>query len=165
MLESEAASSATKLHHFQRHKEILIDHQKQYSRLKGTIQHERNHANLLSSVRNDIDAFRSGSASSGQITTQVDPRREAEYMLNERTRIDRSNSLVDSILSQAYATREEFGRQRAVLSNVQMKITSAASRIPGINTIISKINTRKKRDSLIIATLISLCVLFIFFMR
>ena len=30
--------------------------------------------------------------------------------------------------------------------------------IPGINTLIGKINTRKKRDSVILAGLISLCI-------
>ncbi|KAK9240753.1 snare region anchored in the vesicle membrane C-terminus-domain-containing protein [Lipomyces kononenkoae] len=160
ILDSEQVSSATKLHHLQRHKEILAEHQKEFIRLKGVVEYERQHANLLSSVRNDIDTFRSTSSSA-----PVDPRREADYMLNERTRIDRSNSMVDNILSQAYATREEFGRQRQVLMNIQRRVTSTASRIPGINTLIAKINTRKKRDSLIIATLVSVCILFLFFLR
>ncbi|KAK9389875.1 snare region anchored in the vesicle membrane C-terminus-domain-containing protein [Lipomyces mesembrius] len=160
ILDSEQVSSATKLHHLQRHKEILVEHQKEFIRLKGVVEYERQHANLLSSVRNDIDTFRSTSSSA-----PVDPRREADYMLNERTRIDRSNNMVDGILSQAYATREEFGRQRQVLMNIQRRVTSTASRIPGINTIVAKINTRKKRDSLIIATLLSVCILFLFFLR
>ncbi|KAK9463048.1 snare region anchored in the vesicle membrane C-terminus-domain-containing protein [Lipomyces oligophaga] len=162
LLDSEQLASATKLHQLHRHKEILLEHQKEFSRLKDTIQHERQRANLLSSVRNDIDSFRMSPNGSA---VAVDSRREAEYMLNERSRIDQSSSLVDNILSQAYATREELGRQRQVLSSVQRRITSSASRIPGINTIISKINTRKKRDSLIIASLISLCVLVLFFLR
>ncbi|KAK9479665.1 snare region anchored in the vesicle membrane C-terminus-domain-containing protein [Lipomyces japonicus] len=160
ILDSEQLSSATKLHHLQRHKEILVEHQKEFVRLKSAVQNERNRANLLNTVRNDIDSFRSTSSAA-----PVDPRREADYMLNERSRIDRSSSMVDSILSQAYATREEFGRQRAMLANVQRRITGTASRIPGINTIISKINNRKKRDSLIIATLISVCILLLFFIR
>ncbi|KAK7204655.1 snare region anchored in the vesicle membrane C-terminus-domain-containing protein [Myxozyma melibiosi] len=161
--DSEQLASATKLHHLQRHKEILIEHQKQFAHLKSTVNHERQRGNLLSRVRNDIDSFsRSPNSTS---SAPVDPRREAEYMLNERSRIERSDNLVDSILSQAYATREEFGRQRQVLMNVQRRVTSTASRIPGINSIISKINTRKKRDSLIIATLISLCILALFFLR
>ncbi|KAK9467378.1 snare region anchored in the vesicle membrane C-terminus-domain-containing protein [Lipomyces arxii] len=159
LLDSEQITSATKLHHLQRHKEILTEHQKELARLKGVIQYERQHANLLSSVRNDIDSFRSTSGG------PVDPRQEAEYMLNERSRIDNSNSMVDSILSQAYATREEFGLQRQMLASIQRRVTTSASRIPGINTIISKINTRKKRDSLIIATLISTCILILFFLR
>ncbi|KAK9452995.1 snare region anchored in the vesicle membrane C-terminus-domain-containing protein [Dipodascopsis uninucleata] len=160
LLDSEQLSSATKLHHLQRHKEILVEHQKEFHRLKGVIQYERNHANLLTSVRNDIDSFRTSSSSA-----PVDPRREADYMLNERSRVERSNNMVDGILSQAYATREEFGRQRQMLQSIQRRVTSTASRIPGINTIISRINTRKKRDSLIIASLISFCILLLFFLR
>ncbi|KAK9384009.1 snare region anchored in the vesicle membrane C-terminus-domain-containing protein [Kockiozyma suomiensis] len=163
LLDSEQLASATKLQHLQRHKEILVEHQREFSRLTSVINHERQRANLLTSVHNDIDSFSRNTNSSS--SAPVDPRREAEYMLNERSRIERSDNLVDGILSQAYATREEFGRQRQVLANVQRRVTSTASRIPGINTVISKINTRKKRDSLIIATLISLCILVLFFLR
>ncbi|KAK9470612.1 snare region anchored in the vesicle membrane C-terminus-domain-containing protein [Dipodascopsis tothii] len=162
LLESQAAaSSATKLHHLQRHREILVEHQKELARLRGVIVRERERASLLSTVRTDIYSYRVQSEG----PTQVDARREAEYMLNERSRIDQSNSVVDGILAQAYATREEFGRQRAMLASVQQRITASASRMPGINTIITKINTRKKRDSLIIASLVSLCVLFLLFVR
>ncbi|KAK9448831.1 snare region anchored in the vesicle membrane C-terminus-domain-containing protein [Limtongia smithiae] len=161
LLDSEQVTSATRLHHLQRHKEILIEHQKEFVRLQHAVQYERQRANLLSSVRNDIDSFRSATSSAAP----VDARRESDYMLNERSRIDRSHGMMDGILSQAYATREEFGRQRQILQSIQRRVTTSASHIPGINTIISKINTRKKRDSLIIASLISLCILILFFLR
>ena len=76
-------------------------------------------------------------------------------MLTERSRIDNSHNLADSLLSQAYETRDHFARQRASLSSVQRRLAQTASYIPGLNTIIAKVNTRKKRDSLILATLIT----------
>lgn len=84
-------------------------------------------------------------------------------MLNERSRIDNSNSMADSLLAQAYETRDEFIRQRASLAGIQRRMLNTLSMVPGINTIIAKVNTRKKRDSLILAALVTTCVLLLLF--
>lgn len=152
-IESETNPSTTQLHHYQRHSEVLSEQRTMFERLRNTIQNERNSLNLLSSVRTDIETHRA-------------PRQtEEEYMLNERQRIDNSHNIADSILAQAYETREEFMRQRATLAGVQRKLTNALGRIPGINTVIAKVNTRKKRDSLILASLITFCVLLLLLLR
>lgn len=154
MLDSDPSAPATKLHQVQRHKELLQEHKTAIKRIQSTIQQERNKTNLLSSVRTDIENYRNGS-------TPTNVGDEQEYMRDERSRIDNSHNLADTILTQAYETRDEFMRQRANLTNIQNKVVHAASQIPGLNTLISKVNTRKKRDSLILATLITICILFI----
>ncbi|ANB13424.1 Gos1p [Sugiyamaella lignohabitans] len=159
IVDSDANSSATKLHQLQRHKEVLMEHKTEYQRAQATIEQERNRTNLLSSVRSDIATHRTRSATPG---TGQDA---SSYMLEERSRIDNSHNLTDTLLAQAYETRDEFIRQRASLASVQRRILQSASHIPGLNTLISKVNTRKKRDSLILASLITLCILFIFFIR
>lgn len=73
--------------------------------------------------------------------------------------------MADSVLSQAYAINQNFADQRAMLGNINRRVMHAASQIPGINTIISKINTRKKRDSIILALLISFCFLLFLYFR
>lgn len=152
-LDSDNQQSATKLHQLQRHREILSDHKGEYKRIKQTIQNERNRTNLLTNVRSDIDEHRQRNQT------------EEEHMLNERQQIDNSNSMADNLLSQAYETRDDFIRQRANLSNIQRRMLQTAGHIPGLNTIIAKVNTRKKRDSVIIASLITLCILFLVFIR
>lgn len=154
IVDSEGQASAAKLHQLQRHREILQDSKDQYRRIKSTCQQERNKKNLLSSVQSDIATHRSRS---------VTPGNEAEYMMQERSRIDNSHNLADTLLAQAYETREEFVRQRASLMNIQRKMLQTASHIPGLNTLIQKVNTRRKRDSLIVASVITCCILFLFF--
>ncbi|KAF8474732.1 snare region anchored in the vesicle membrane C-terminus-domain-containing protein [Kalaharituber pfeilii] len=154
-LESESAvnSSAAKLQNLVRHKEVLAEHNKEFTRIKNNIHSARERANLLSSVRNDIDQYHSSS------------REDADYLLDERRRLDNSHNMADSVLSQAYAINESFASQRAMLGNINRRVMHAASQIPGINTIISKINTRKKRDSIILGMLISLCFLMVIYFR
>ncbi|KAF8422078.1 snare region anchored in the vesicle membrane C-terminus-domain-containing protein [Tirmania nivea] len=154
-LEAESAvnSSAAKLQNLVRHKEVLTDHNKEFQRIKNNIHSARERASLLSNVRNDIDQFHSAS------------REDAEYLLDERNRLDNSHNMADSVLSQAYAINQSFADQRAMLGNINRRVMYAASQIPGINTIISKINTRKKRDSIILAVLISICFLLVIYFR
>lgn len=86
-------------------------------------------------------------------------------MLDERSRIDRSHNVADSVLSQAYAVNEQFGVQRETLSNVNRRIVGAASQIPGINSLIGRIGAKKRRDGIILGSFMAFCfLLFLFFM-
>jgi golgi SNAP receptor complex member 1 len=80
-------------------------------------------------------------------------------MLDERRRLDNSHNMVDSVLSQAYATQESFGLQRENLASIQRRITGAAAQIPGINGLMQRIGSKKRRDGIILGTFIGLCFL------
>jgi golgi SNAP receptor complex member 1 len=136
-----------------RHREILQDHRRELSRLKSTISDSRNRANLLSNVRSDIDAYRASNAA------------EAEYMLDERRRIDNSHNMADSVLSQAYAVNENFHFQRETLASINRRITGAASQIPGINSLIGRIGAKKRRDGIILGSFIAFCFLMLLYFR
>ena len=86
-------------------------------------------------------------------------------MLEERGAIDRSHNAVDSVLSRAYAINENFGIQRESLANINRKIVGAASQVPGLNTLIGKIGSRKRRDGIIMGTFIAFCFLLFFYFR
>lgn len=80
-------------------------------------------------------------------------------MLDERQRIENSHSVVDSVLSQAYAVNEGFGQQRETLANINRRIVGVASQVPGINGLIGRIGTKKRRDGIILGSFIALCFL------
>lgn len=157
LLDSESAltSSALKQNNLARHREILQDHRRELSRLKSTIMDARNKANLLSNVRSDIDAYRSSNPGAA----------EAEYMLDERRRIDNSHTMADSVLSQAYAVNESFGLQRETLASINRRIVGAASQVPGINSLIGRIGAKKRRDGIILGSFIAFCFLMLLYFR
>ncbi|KAI4134245.1 MAG: hypothetical protein L6R39_007861, partial [Caloplaca ligustica] len=145
--ESLLTASALKQNNLSRHRSILLDHRQTLARLKSSITESRQHANLLSTVRSDIDAYRSNNPETA----------EADYMLDERSRIDRSHGVADSVLSQAYAVNEQFGVQREMLGNVQRRIAGAAGKVPGINGLIGRIGAKKRRDGIILGGFIGFC--------
>lgn len=151
--ESTLTASAVKQNNLSRHREILLDHRRELSRLRSNITEARNRANLLSNVRSDISAYRSSNPGDA----------EADYMLDERRRIDNSHSMTDSVLSQAYAVNESFGAQRETLASINRRIVGAASQVPGINSLMTRISAKKRRDGIILGSFVAFCFLMLFF--
>lgn len=84
--QSNGQAPMTMVHHLQKHRDILHDYTKEYRKTRQNVRAARDHAELLSSVRDDINTFRNGGASA------------ADLLLNERERIDGSHRLADSAL-------------------------------------------------------------------
>lgn len=155
LLDSEAAltASALKQNNLALLRDKLADHRRDLARLRGAVKEARDRANLLGSVRDDISAYRAANPAAA----------EAEYMLGERARLDRSHDAADSVLSQAYAVQDGFARQRETLASINRRITLAASQVPGINTLIGRISAKKRRDGIIMGSFIALCFLVFWF--
>ncbi|PSR71092.1 hypothetical protein PHLCEN_2v13061 [Hermanssonia centrifuga] len=68
----------------QRHREVYQDYSRELRRTKTNVQHALDQANLLSGVRNDIDAYKSSAADS---------------LLAERDHINSSHRMTDDMLA------------------------------------------------------------------
>ncbi|KAK4201274.1 putative golgi SNAP receptor complex member 1 [Triangularia verruculosa] len=156
LLDSEAtlSSSSLKQNNLSLLRDKLTDHRRDLSRLRSTLQQARDRANLLGSVRDDISAYRAANPAAA----------EADYMLDERGRLDRSHDVADGVLSQAYAVQDSFLTQRETLASINRRITHAASQVPGINTLIGRISAKKRRDGFIMGGFIAFCFLVFWFM-
>ncbi|CCH44824.1 Golgi SNAP receptor complex member 1 [Wickerhamomyces ciferrii] len=154
-VKSDSTISTVKLQQLSRHKELLQENWKNFATIKSSILQERNKLNLLFNVKNDIENHNK----QNQINNDLD------YIQDESIRVNKMNNFTDSLISRAYETRESLLNSNNSLSGASSRITNTISTIPGINVIISKINTRRKRDALILSTLISICILILFFTR
>lgn len=61
--------------------------------------------------------------------------------------------------SQAYATREDFAQQRTMLASIDSRMGGVLSQMPGINSLITMIRTRRRRDTFIIGGVAAICML------
>jgi Golgi SNAP receptor complex protein 1 len=154
LLDSEAAltSSAMKQNNLSLFRKKLASHKKDLIRLRSNLQEARNRANLLTNVRSDIDQYRQNNPEAA----------EADYMLQERNRIDNSNNMADDVLSRAYAVNDSFNLQRETLASINRRITHAASQVPGINTLIGRISAKKRRDGIIMGSFVAFCFIVFF---
>jgi len=142
-----APPSQSILHAVQRHRDALQDYTRDFHRAKANIQAALDKANLLSNVRNDIDAYRTARSS------------DADSLLAERGRIDSSNRMTDDILLQAHETRAEFGRQRTSILGINVRMGGVINALPGINSLAQMIQSRRRRDGLIVGVTVSICTL------
>ena len=150
--EVEPNLSTSKLQQLTRNKEKLNDDNLSFTKIINNIEDERNKNNLLFNVHRDINHHKQQRNIDGNA-----------YILEESERVNNVNSIADRLLQGAFATRDELLNQRQYLNNAQLQVLSTMQNIPGLNVLISKINTRRKRDTLILASVIAICILFLFF--
>ncbi|MBW0463539.1 hypothetical protein O181_003254 [Austropuccinia psidii MF-1] len=149
LLETTSPAPMTSMvHACNRHKEILCDYERDFKRTQTSLRECEQRASLLSSVRSEISSFKSSQMAS-----------EEDRHFNDRTRISSSHRLADDILGQAYETRYQFSNQRRSLLSSHSRIGGVVSSLPGVNSLISMINSRRRRDSLILAVVAGMCTL------
>lgn len=86
-------------------------------------------------------------------------------MLEERDHLNNSHNVINGVLSQAYSINESFGIQRETMGRINQRILGAASRIPGVNVLMSKISAKKRRDAIILGVFIGICFLLVWWLR
>ncbi|KAI7965149.1 hypothetical protein MJO29_003247 [Puccinia striiformis f. sp. tritici] len=114
-------------HECNRHKEVLQEYEQDFKRTRTSSQECEQRASLLSSVSSELSSFKSL-----QITSEEDRH------LNDRSSINSSHCLADDVLGQAYET-------------------SVMATVPGVNSLISMINSQRRRDTLILASVAGGC--------
>ncbi|ONK80333.1 uncharacterized protein A4U43_C01F16480 [Asparagus officinalis] len=133
-----------------RHRDILHEYTQEFRRTKGNLNSMREHAELLTSVRDDI----SESKASGSLSPAV-------QLLRERASVHGSISHIDEVIGQAQATRSVLGAQRALFGDVQGKVKHLGEKFPIIRGLIGAIRRKRSRDTLILAAVIAACTLFL----
>ncbi|XP_073045215.1 Golgi SNAP receptor complex member 1-2-like isoform X2 [Primulina eburnea] len=104
-----------------RHRDILHEFTQEFRRIKANIISMSDHAELLSSVRDDISEYKTSGSGS--------PRMQ---LLRERAAIHGSISHIDDVISQAQATRTALGSQRTLFGDVQGKVKLLGDKFPVI---------------------------------
>lgn len=133
-----------------RHRDILHDFTQEFKRIKGNINSMREHAELLSSVREDISEYKASGS--------VSPRMQ---LLRERAAIHGSISHIDDVINQAQATRAVLSSQRTLFGDAQGKVKQLADKFPVIRGLIGSIRRKRSRDTLILSAVIASCILFL----
>ncbi|XP_074572979.1 Golgi SNAP receptor complex member 1-2-like [Curcuma longa] len=133
-----------------RHRDILHEFTQEFKRTRGNILSMREHAELLISVRNDINEHKASGS------TQLAPN-----LLRERAAIHGSISQIDEVTSQAEEMKGILLAQRSTFSGIQGKVKQLSDRFPMIRNILGMIKRKKSKDTIILSAVIAGCTLFI----
>jgi len=145
------AQSAAIHHTLQRHSEILQDYRQEFRKTASNITSLMEREDLLTSVQSDISDYRNKDKSRGS---------RMDALLRETEHTRNSERLIDEQISIALETRENLVFQRETIKAFQKKLNDLTNKFPLINSLVNKINIRKRRDTIIIGTIIGLCLVF-----
>uniref|UniRef100_A0A3Q2UZG1 Golgi SNAP receptor complex member 1 n=1 Tax=Haplochromis burtoni TaxID=8153 RepID=A0A3Q2UZG1_HAPBU len=135
-----SSHNAGLMHTLQRHRDILQDYTHEFHKIKSNFYSLREREDLLGSVHRDIESYKSSSGVNN---------RRTELFLKEH----------EHLRNIAMATKENITFQRGMLKSIQTRVTTLANRFPTINSLIQKINLRKRRDSIILGVVIGVCTI------
>lgn len=138
--------SAASHHTLQRHGEILKDYRQEYMQTRENI----------SALIKRHDLLYSGSSSKSDLPSS----NRMDALLRESEHVRHSERLIDDQISIAIEAREALANQRQTFKAIQTKLNDISNRFPMINNLVQKINLRKRRDAIILAVVVGLCLTF-----
>jgi len=136
-----------------RHRERLSQFQKEANHLESKLNDVASRQELLRGTKSTRRTNREG------LTEQS----EAAYFITEQARLDSSHNTIDSTLGQAFELHNELNQQGASLSSSNSRLLRITSSLPGVNGLLNRISLRRRRDSMVIGSVIALGVMFLFF--
>ncbi|XP_033099508.1 Golgi SNAP receptor complex member 1-like [Anneissia japonica] len=146
---SSLAPSAALLHTLQRHRDILQDYSHEFQKTRSNISACREREDLLGSVRREIDAYKNSSGLN----------RRTDMYLKEHEHLRNSDRITDETINIAIATKENLMSQRSTLRKISGSMSNMVNRFPVINSLVQRINLRKRRDSIILGSVIATCII------
>lgn len=149
-----------KVKQLQRSRDEYKRFENDFSKIKRNIQTSRDRLNLISDARMDIDQHNTRNRAAGNQSQQ---QTDDEYYLQERQNVMNSHNIMDSLINQVMETRDEFMRQRNVLETVGNRLESSISKIPGINTVLNQIDSRHRKNAIIITIVSLVCLIILWF--
>lgn len=147
-MSEQPVSGAAMLHTLHRHRDILADLSRDFR--KTNSQHEQKLA------REDL--LRSNRPEYGRQGQDSGINRRDQY-LKENMHIHNSDRLVNEQIAIAMETRDNLTSQRHSFKKLQTKFNDITNRFPVINSLVQRINLRKRRDSIIIGLVVSCCTI------
>jgi hypothetical protein len=89
-------------------------------------------------------------------------RPRTEMLLKEKDSIEASMRIADEAIESAQASRTSLAAQRDIFANVSNRMAAIAERLPLIGGLLGKITGARRKDMLVMACVITSCLVFTF---
>jgi Golgi SNAP receptor complex protein 1 len=100
----------------------------------------------------------------GSYKTSSALNRRTELYLKEHEHIQNSDMLANEAISIAITTKENLSHQRSLFTGMTTRMQSVTHQFPLINSLVQKINLRKRRDSIIVGGVVAICLIILLFL-
>ena len=155
-------SSVAGQHTIQRHREVLQDYRQEFAKTRSNVANIIERHDLLNSVRRDISDYQRTNMPGNQSDRRGGTsNRNMELLLKESEHVIRSERLINDHINLAVDARETLVSQGVAFKAIQTKLNDISNRFPLINNLVQKINLRKRRDTIILGSVIGICLVFL----
>jgi len=124
--------SDSRMHVLARHKDILHDFTQEFRRLSSIASAARDRADLLGGMGPGSSGANPGNATA-----------------------------IDSVVAQAYGVASNLTQQKQLFDTIDSKLSSVGAKFPVVNSVLNAVRRRKNRDTVILASVMGLCMLLI----
>lgn len=135
-------SDTTRQAHVERFRTQLLQQTRDWDRMHSSIGKERSKLELFGSNSSNMP----------------DVDRTAGTMLQERTALVQTMGVIDGTLESAFASHEMLQAQKSKVSSFGEKLAVMTATVPGINTLVSRINSRQCQETIVLGLVIGACI-------
>jgi len=147
--------SLSQSHALERHQEILSDYIQEFRKSKAAFRSWMEKMDLL-----ETNSNRGGiPPPSPQLSSQED------MLWKERNSLAASERGADMAINQGLAVREDLVRQRQIFANMVTRMEHVSEKLPRLNRLIGHIRRRKRRDLIVLCSVVALLMLLTLFWR
>lgn len=130
--------------HTQRFEEIVAEKINVIRRLANDFNKRRERSELLGKVHREINVYQESE--------------EMRHLATENDSLKHTQRRLNDILAQADMNRERLKEQRNAFLGIADKALTIAEKVPFINGLLKKIDAKRRRDVIIVALVISVCM-------
>ncbi|GMR39932.1 hypothetical protein PMAYCL1PPCAC_10127, partial [Pristionchus mayeri] len=147
------AANPAVTHTVRRHRDILRDYGSEFKRARENIQGQLQREFLLAGAS-------SSSADGSCLNNRV---RASDMYYKEQDHISSCDRLLDDQIAIAVSTKENLSRQALNLKGISRRMHDLAQKYPAIGSIMNKIQNKKRKDAIVMAAVVSTCLIFTLF--
>jgi golgi SNAP receptor complex member 1 len=140
--------TAAMLKHTQRFDDIVAEKFAIVRRLGVDFQKRRERSQLLGKVKQEIESYRESE--------------EFRHLSSENESLRHTQRRLNDILSQADLTRDKLHQQRQTFVGMADKVVTIAEKVPFINGLLKKIDAKRRREVVILASLTAFLMFLVF---
>merc|ERR1711871_986996 len=130
-----------------RYKDIYNEYRQDFARNRNTLQQKKDSFVLFGHLNVNRKGNRDQSSAH-------------EQLLRERSAIQNSSQAIDRLLDEASAANIRLKNQGTSLTGTQRRLVGILKKIPGVDSLVTRISRRRNRDTMILAAVIAVCFLF-----
>uniref|UniRef100_A0AC34PUE5 Golgi SNAP receptor complex member 1 n=1 Tax=Panagrolaimus sp. JU765 TaxID=591449 RepID=A0AC34PUE5_9BILA len=144
------ASGSADEHTLRRYHDVLKDYNHEFHRVRELVEKQLEREDLLYGGSAETEPFLSSR------------NRSSDMLLAEHDHITNSERMVDEQINLALGVKENIHHQQRRIAGAMHQLQITLKKYPAINNIMQKIRIKRRKDTLVLAAVISTCLILLF---